>query len=351
MESNKSVNMDICRNQGLQRLHAHGALQLKRISNQILLSDECSIILAPYGANEISLAFTLAASKLNNQSNPLIEQSGTMQSCEDYIYRIEIYECQDLSCGTRNLLARMCNSAHDVSGQVRASTGMIGVTFSVFGNVSFFASFDSVFYSAPFYESILNYVPGQQILNLTVIRVDGMQFIIPADTTDAVLSVVLCSALEEPESCNIYTSLIPAAFYGFNLEGFCLIEGKQMFACGLNETSVALEISLVGSSFTPLRKLLDCLPCGKGESRQDSQLDGTWTCLSCAANQYVIDPNNPHFQCQLCPQGAACNGNDLVGLVSGSEWVPDLSLGIYRLVYCPKVRKLVCSRRISDCFF
>jgi len=149
------------------------------------------------------------------------------------------------------------------------------------------------------------------------------------------VSAVLCAPSEE--NCNMFSSLTPAAFYGFDLHGFCRIEGKEIFTCGLNDTSVALEISIVGSSFPPLRKLLGCDPCLKGESRKDIPLDKTWNCLSCASEQYVIDPNNPLFQCQPCPQGAMCNGNDLVGLVSGSVWVPDLMLGIYRLAYCPEV--------------
>ncbi len=60
-------------------------------------------------------------------------------------------------------------------------------------------------------------------------------------------------------------------------------------------------------------------------------------CVSCQPDEYILDPNNPRFICQPCPIGAVCDGSSLHGLVKGSVWVADNSLGQYRLVGCPQV--------------
>jgi hypothetical protein len=55
-------------------------------------------------------------------------------------------------------------------------------------------------------------------------------------------------------------------------------------------------------------------------------------CSNCSESQYIL---NSTFRCQQCPIGATCNGVTLSGRVSGSVWVPDLTLGQYMLTSCP----------------
>ena len=43
-------------------------------------------------------------------------------------------------------------------------------------------------------------------------------------------------------------------------------------------------------------------------------------CIACLSDQYIIDSNNPRFECQICPVGAVCVGSTLQGLVEGSVW-------------------------------
>ena len=58
-------------------------------------------------------------------------------------------------------------------------------------------------------------------------------------------------------------------------------------------------------------------------------------CLPCKQQQYILDSNNPAITCQDCPIGAVCDGSSLKGLVAGSNWVPDWSLGVFVLKSCP----------------
>ncbi len=76
-------------------------------------------------------------------------------------------------------------------------------------------------------------------------------------------------------------------------------------------------------------------------------------CIQCESNTYIIDSNSSVFGCQQCPVGAACNGQLLAGMVSGSIWVIEWSAGIYRLTSCPPGFELINEANgcpLSRCF-
>ena len=58
-------------------------------------------------------------------------------------------------------------------------------------------------------------------------------------------------------------------------------------------------------------------------------------CTPCGSSMYILNSNSSNFGCQLCPAGATCNGQSLVGSVVGSIWAADWSTGIYLLTSCP----------------
>ena len=349
VDTEHTVQLDLCQDRGLHRLYGRGTLQLNRSLDMNFSSHYCSVTIAPFGASKVSLALSLVEASSGprgrNQDEKLTKLGNLLQACKKYRWRLEIYECQDLACNVQTLLATCCDSGSSMRSNLEPQTyrglnqhvarsGIMMMTLYFRQNISLpeiNASFDSF----PPYESIKDYVPGQQALNLTILRVDGLQTVVPPYGNADVVSASLCAL--SYETCNMFTSLTPTAFYGLDVNGYCHIEGRQVFACSRNKSSVHLQVSMAGSSFPPLGTELTCLPCRPGESQHESSNDPTWTCVTCTTDQYVIDPNNPRFRCQFCPQGAICDGNALVGAVNGSIWEPDLSAGIYRLTYCPPV--------------
>jgi len=334
--SKQSGVVPACGDQELRRSYARGALELDfaSVSPAAAASRECRLTVAPYGASKTWFRF--AARSWN-------------ASCGSQAVLVETRICADLLCYTSATVRTLCVSlplAVDPSDGVQGSydSGIVQVILRWPGveNISSLgrravASFDS----SLSYEGSFALVPGQQYANITVTRVDGLlQEVPPTDAQEAV-SVLLCSSAKP--TCNTFTSLTISDYFGFSSEGFCPILARQLFVCGENETSAVLQVSLSGSSFPSLSVPIACLPCGWGQSRTRSAQGNAWSCTTCKDEQYVLDPNNEEFTCQDCPQGASCDGNSLVGKVSGSIWTPDYSLGVYRLVYCPKGHQFVNS--------
>jgi hypothetical protein len=181
-----------------------------------------------------------------------------------------------------------------------------------------------------------HYIPGQESLNFTVGMLDSMDELVVG--SDDIVRVSIC-ALSNP-LCEDITSLVLVGFYPFAPEsGLSRIMDKQTVLCSLSASGVVARLSLVAApKVLPLTARIECLPCQQGQSRAENQHHGTWSCKKCQHGEYVLDPNNPAFGCQQCPQGAICSGGELQGRVPGSLWVPDFATGQYLLTKCPEVR-------------
>ena len=192
------------------------------------------------------------------------------------------------------------------------------------------------------------YVPGQESLNFTVGMLDSVGELVVG--SDDIVRVSIC-ALSNP-ICDDVSSLVLVGFYPFSPDfGLSRILQKQTVLCSLSDSSVVARLSLVAApEVLPLTAKIDCLPCQPGQSRTENQQYGTWSCTKCQSGEYVVDPNNPAFRCQQCPQGAICDGDKLHGKVPGSVWAPDLATGRYVLTMCPEVRNAhirVCSSSVG----
>jgi hypothetical protein len=189
-----------------------------------------------------------------------------------------------------------------------------------------------------------HYIPGQEALNFSVGMLDSMDQLVVG--SDDIVRVSIC-ALSNP-ICDDVSSLVLVGFYPFSPDfGLSRILHKQTVLCSLSDSSVVARLSLVAApEVLPLTAKIDCLPCQPGQSRTENQQYGTWSCTKCQSGEYVVDPNNPAFRCQQCPQGAICDGDKVNGKVPGSVWAPDLATGRYVLTKCPEVR-LACIRVCS----
>ena len=113
---------------------------------------------------------------------------------------------------------------------------------------------------------------------------------------------------------------------------------------GVNEVKIRLFVMSsplldAPSTLPTLQKTLSvlCQPCEAGWTRvTEGEL---WTCRKCELSNYIIDPNR--HECQPCPDGAICDGNQLTPKVIGSIWDADASTGVYRLSRCPPGHVLI----------
>ena len=134
-------------------------------------------------------------------------------------------------------------------------------------------------------------------------------------------------------ACTIDSALLPVVYEPFDRE-----TGVSSFSfqleCPLGSNEAALEVGLVRFTHVPvLRTLIQCGKCPSGESKTEDSTSGTWFCVACADNQYVMDPNNAAHSCQDCPAGGSCNGSNFTPLL-GSEWARDEAAGVYRIARC-----------------
>jgi hypothetical protein len=180
------------------------------------------------------------------------------------------------------------------------------------------------------------YVPGQDALNFTVVTYDALgSLVIGSQDVVRIRICLLTSSL-----CDDISSLVLVGFYPFEAgTGLCSVALKQTVVCSLtNNQSIVASMSLVMSTaVNPLTVKIQCLPCRSGQARTNNYALGTWSCVSCNAGEYVVDPNDVAYPCVQCPQGASCERGVMRSRVSGAVWVADPSIRQNRLIRCPEV--------------
>ncbi len=73
-------------------------------------------------------------------------------------------------------------------------------------------------------------------------------------------------------------------------------------------------------------------------------------CSKCSNNQFILNSSSSNHHCEECPIGASCDGSSLIGLVPGSIWRPDMSLGQYVLISCPPGYEISSSTGVDTYF-
>eukprot|EP00961_Rhodomonas_salina_P076588 1028289-Rhodomonas_salina.1 len=179
-------------------------------------------------------------------------------------------------------------------------------------------------------------VPGQLNLNITIFLLDSKGQIIDGRVEESVIQMTVCAELDSDGSCDTLASLQPATFLGYQGAGLRTIDRiAQVESCPVGRKTVQVQFTLPSDPSIRAIWEAECLPCEAGQSRMETSQGAhvLWTCRSCAAGQYIINPNED--ECQDCPVGASCNGKDLTGPPS-SVWEADLMLGYHVLVSCPQ---------------
>ena len=135
--------------------------------------------------------------------------------------------------------------------------------------------------------------------------------------------------------CTKDAALLPVVYAPFDPQtGVSSLSFQLECPLGTGGNQVALEVALVRFAEVPvLRALIQCSQCREGQSRTEDKASDTWFCVACAANEYVMDPNNAAHSCQACPAGGSCNGSAFTPL-PGSEWERDDAAGVYRILSC-----------------
>ena len=104
--------------------------------------------------------------------------------------------------------------------------------------------------------------------------------------------------------------------------------------CPIGADHIVLGAKL--NRFVDVPKLhanIKCGRCRQDESKTEDSALGTWFCIPCSSDQYVIDSNNAAHSCQTCPAGGVCNGSAFLPS-QGSEWTVDGAAGVYQIVGC-----------------
>ena len=309
---------------------------------------DCSIILAPFGAQSISLVFTEVSIVCTLKSRPLrpdwksLWENGTYKgpcdSCEsDYL---QVQECSDSSCAFSTVIKRICGNkfvtwtgvSYYPSSGIVSRSGFIKLTFhsdSGIGSLGFSASYQS----QPIFEASSQLVPGQDLMSFTFLSSDNFQSIVKPDSDSVFLEILICP-LGNP-GCNSLESILPAVFFIFSNDFLYRISSQSVFSCPSNKTAAVARFFLTNSEQQAIFRQISCLPCKAGQTKTLAATGTTWMCVSCSKYQYVVNPNL--FKCQDCPIGAQCDGSSLQGLLSGSTWMPSNITGEYILKGCPPV--------------
>jgi hypothetical protein len=175
------------------------------------------------------------------------------------------------------------------------------------------------------------FVPGVESLTFIVILHDALGNQVKG--SDFVYRSRVC--IHPISDCSDVNSIVTPGFHEMDAAGQCLIS-RQQVPCPMSSGAVNLQVSLVSFDGALVSTApIACLPCRLGQSRVENEERTLWHCKACQENQYVLDPNNASFSCQICPIGAICDGNSLKGKVEGSVWKPDFSSGQYKLISCP----------------
>jgi hypothetical protein len=177
------------------------------------------------------------------------------------------------------------------------------------------------------------FIPGLEVLRVFISVYDdfGNQIKRP----DLVCKSRVCRSSPGLADCSDLNSLVAPQFHLMDDAGAFVIV-KSDVPCSIGADGVYIQALLV--SYENLQQSLPsvrCSPCSKGQSITVDTGNKIWYCVTCASNQYVLDPNNASVGCQNCPRGAVCDGSALIGRVDGSVWERDYNLGQYRLVSCP----------------
>ena len=184
------------------------------------------------------------------------------------------------------------------------------------------------------------YIPGQQALNFSVILYDNRSEVVRG--SDSVVRVRVCGSVAAGGCSDDASSLVPVPFIPFDpSSGMCTVSGGSPMVCAQDSDSVDVQFSVAGSSIPELVTRVGCRPCPKASSRQVNNVQGSWKCVACLKDQYVMDNNNPAYACNNCPVGAVCDGNDLQGLVAHSVWIADNVTGQFLLESCPPGFELI----------
>jgi hypothetical protein len=304
---------------------------------------ECSVILAPFGANTLIIEFQSVSIECATADNFTRETAwenssfhGLCRSCDfDYL---QVDACFDSNCEYTRLITRICGSelatwtaaSHNpLKKTFLVESGIVMLTFHS-DNMTVSTGFNATFSSIPAFEKNSQVVPGQDNVLFNLVQSDKFQSIVHADQDSRYVQVLVCPPYNP--GCTDLNSLVPASFFRASEDFIFRVPSNQFFKCFVGESVVVLHFSVADLHVS--HKVL-CLPCQNGQSRVVDQSGTTWSCVSCSKYQYIVDPNV--FRCQDCPKGAKCDGISLQGLLAGSIWEPDNVTGQYILKSCPPV--------------
>ncbi len=143
--------------------------------------------------------------------------------------------------------------------------------------------------------SVFELVPGQDKLSLTVCILDNQFNVINGlDYTCRMLFFTAGTV-----NCNEESSLLPSAYFSMDYISGVFQIGEFSLVCPFGRKNVIVQVSLVAQDSLLDAFSVSCKPCSVGHSITLGADGRVWWCSRCNPNQYVLDPNNPSFGCEV----------------------------------------------------
>ena len=138
-------------------------------------------------------------------------------------------------------------------------------------------------------------VPGQDKLSLNAWILDDLSQIVKG--LEHTFRILVCPSVTL--TCNEDSSLLAPAYVSIDHASGLLRAADVSLVCPVDGGSVRVQISLASQSSILTWFDVICVPCRAGQARTLTADGRAWWCTRCSSKQYIIDPNNPSFGCQV----------------------------------------------------
>jgi hypothetical protein len=139
-------------------------------------------------------------------------------------------------------------------------------------------------------------VPGQDKFSFNAWILDDLSQVVMG--LEYACRILICPSVTLV--CSEDSSLLAPAYISIDRASGLVRAADISLMCPVDGGSVRVQISLASMSSILTWFDVKCVPCRAGHARTLTADGRAWWCNRCSSKQYVIDPNNPIFRCEVC---------------------------------------------------
>ena len=208
-------------------------------------------------------------------------------------------ECKDMGS--------ICTESFGEGNKIGALPDLPKVEFarnsaSSYGNTLATKAVSMVWHDQP-NTSLIDLVPGQQPLSLTVQLVDSQGNFVKGSKD--IIEVLVCPTTGNEDVCTFSSASLPAVNQGFDpLTGLSVIE-VAVECTTMGSQMMSFQVLVIGATYIPMISgRIQCNMCTKGQRMVRHASRDTWSCERCVTGTYNVEPLTG--KCLVCPSSAAC---------------------------------------------